>query len=123
MQFGTPKKNVQLLYSWPAIAGLAVVIVLLSQSVWERYQVKRGMEIRFVAAQSEYEAFKQRREELTEKVEYMQGARGVEEELRRNFDVARPGEQIVILTGAVPALLVDALESPPSPPWWQFWKN
>ncbi len=122
MQFGKQNALSHLWYSWPVIVALSAIFLLLAVSVFERYQVEREMAARAVAAARELETLQKREAELNTRVSYLEGERGVEEELRKNFDVAKAGEQVVILTGEPPA--------PPSPPpleetprrWYQFWR-
>ncbi len=122
MQFGKQNTLMNLWYSWPVIITLSAAFLLLAVSVFERYQVEREMAARAAAAAHELEALQNREDELTTRVSYLEGERGVEEELRKNFDVAKAGEQVVILTGEPPA--------PPLPPppeevprrWYQFWR-
>jgi cell division protein FtsB len=122
MQFGKHNRWVGWWYSRPVLVVLALMAVLLLVSVIERIKVEREMAARSAAAEAELHQLEAREVELHKRVEYLEGARGVEEEIRKNFDVARAGEQVVILTGepSVPPPSVP----PPSPkyPWYQFWR-
>jgi len=46
----------------------------------------------------------------------------VEEEIRKNFDVARVGEQVIILTGEPPIEQKPAVVEPQTTPWYIFWR-
>lgn len=99
-------------------------IVLMSISVFERYHVERNMSARTAEALSELEALQDREAVMREKVEYLQDDRGVEEEIRKNFDVARSGETVVILQGEVTPRSEATTEESDAPeyPWYQFWR-
>ncbi len=122
MQFGKQNRWVGWWYSRPVLIVLSLLAVLLLVSVVERFKVEREMAARSIAAEQELAALKAREVELNERVEYLEGARGVEEEIRKNFDVARAGEQVVILTGE-PPLPPEAVATPVEKhPWYQFWR-
>jgi len=87
--FGTPMET--------AFGIVVVLIVLLSMSVFERFSVEREMKERRMAEEEELQLLQERADALEEKVEHLQNTRGIEEELRNRFDVAREGEQVVII--------------------------
>lgn len=123
MQFGKDRALARLWYSWPVIIGLSLLAILLSVSVFERFTVEREMAARASALEAERAALEAREAELKERVEYLRGARGVEEEIRKNFDVARKGEQVVILTGEpVPPPPPEVPPPAPPTPWFIFWR-
>ncbi len=63
-----------------------------------------------------------RRAELETKVEYLSNERGIEAEMRRNFDVARPGEQVVIILDEEKKTEIEPLEKTEEVrPWYKFW--
>lgn len=107
-------------------ALLLVTVVLLSRSVWDRYVIERDMAERRSNAEIEIQELQTRHKSLQEEVEYLSHERGIEAEMRRQFDVARPGEQVVIILdnekpeGEVAGI---ATSTPPqSAPWYQFWR-
>jgi hypothetical protein len=57
---------------------------------------------------------------LEEKVEYLSGERGVEEEIRTHFDVAKEGEKVIILMGEDTSPITDEVKESPKP-WYKFW--
>ena len=112
------------LHSWPMTVVLAVIVVLLATSAYERYVVEKTMRERRASIEAEYQALAARHQQLSDRIEYLTGDRGVEEEIRQQFDVAKPGEQVVILTGAasIPTSTPDT-PTVPDVPWYQFWRN
>ncbi len=123
MRFG--KKNFfnNALYVRLSIVFLAVLAVVLSRAGWERYVAEREVAERRQAVELELAALAIRKAELEGQVEYMAKERGIEEEIRSNFDVAREGEQVAILVGEAPAVETEESETETKKyPWWQFWR-
>jgi len=122
MQFGKKTTWQTILYSWPVAIVLLIVVVLLSISVLERFQTERDMAARREMIETEYATLQERQAGLQAKVDYLEAERGIEEELRKNFDVAKPGEQVVVLTGELERTATTAPEVGEDSPWWQFWR-
>ncbi len=123
MSFGKQNKYKKIIYSKGTIFTLLILIILLGESVWTRFSIEREMAARTAQTQAELEALQQRKEELRKRVEYLQGERGIEEEIRKNFDVAKEGEQVIILTGEKSSTSTDMQEMPKMQvPWYQFWR-
>jgi cell division protein FtsB len=122
MKFGKNNSYKTYLYSRVTVAVLAVVAVLLFMSVFERFGVERDMSTRRTASESELERLQGRKIQLEDRVQYLEGERGIEEEIRKNFDVAREGEQVIILTGEEEVIDVPNDEAVVEYPWYQFWR-
>lgn len=95
--FHEKRKIRSFMYSKVTIFVLFGVAILLSLSVYDRYEVAREMEGKLEAKQAELDALRERAAALESKVKYLDDDRGLEEELRNRFDVVREGEQTVIL--------------------------
>ncbi len=95
--FHEKRKIRRILYSKISILVVFVLAILLSTAVYERYTVSREMKERLDVKQAELHAIEERAQAIEAKVEYLKDERGVEEELRNRFDVAKKGEQVVIL--------------------------
>ena len=95
--FHEKRKIRRFLYSKIVIAGLFLVALCMSFSVHGRYIVAQDMKARLEAKRAELERMKERANVIQSKVQYMEDDRGIEEELRNRFDVAKAGEQVVIL--------------------------
>ncbi len=115
-----------LLYSKITIFLLLVVVIWLGKGVWDRFQVERDTFLKRVEVESELRTLKDRRDVLEARVIYLEEERGVEAEIRRNFDVAREGETMVVLLNS-PATSSESKEIAPihninnKKPWWRFW--
>ena len=120
--FGKKKKISEYLYSKVVIIILLVVIGFLSVAVYKRYTVEREMLAREVETQQQKQDLLDREKTLKEQVDYLSGDRGIEEEIRKHFDVAKEGEKVIILTGEEPKAPTASLDTPKSEkPWYQFW--
>jgi hypothetical protein len=119
--FGKKKKITEYLYSKPSIFILGIITVFLAFAVYARFSVERLMEARKLETQLERQELIERKLQLEERVEYLSGDRGIEEEIRKHFDVAKEGEQVVIIVDkeeeeqTIPGLLEEVK------PWYQFW--
>jgi len=119
--FGKKKKLTDYLYSRPVLAILGIVVILTAFAVYQRFVVEREMAARRMEVEKEKQELIQRKAELEEKVEYLSGERGIEEEIRKHFDVAKEGEQVVIIVDKeVPDAAVE-VKVKDEKPWYQFW--
>ena len=95
--FHEKRKIRGLIYS-PAVIILIVMVSLwLSMSVYQRFVVEREMSDKRIEKEAELELLKERAAVLESQVEHLKNERGIEEELRSRFDVAKEGEQVVII--------------------------
>lgn len=119
--FGKKKKISEYLYSKPGIAFVLVVVVFLAISVYERFSVEREMSRRRVETELHKQELLERKAALQERVEYLSGDRGIEEEIRRHFDVAKEGEKVIILVGDKNEKKPEVGPEPEIKPWYKFW--
>ncbi len=111
--------------SWWFVAVLGLVCLLLALVVYDRYTIEREMAARRAEAEAQVQALKERQASIEDKVRYLESERGMEAEMRRNFDVAQPGEQVVIILDEdTPQNAVQPLPTVPTdtPPWYIFWR-
>lgn len=107
-----------------AITVLLVVVIVLGMEVYERYTIEREMAGRRVEVERKLDELSGRRDQLKEKVEYLSNERGIEAEMRRNFDVAQEGEKVIIILedeSEASTEPIPAPSEPPSRPWYKFW--
>lgn len=104
--------------------GLGLLILLVGWSAYTRYQIAVEMSERRVVAEQEAAALEARRDSLGEQVEYLSNERGIEAEMRRQFDVALEGEEVVVILDDEPA--AESLQATSTPeeasPWYRFWE-
>ncbi|MCF7815989.1 MAG: septum formation initiator family protein [Candidatus Pacebacteria bacterium] len=95
--FHEKRKIRSFLYSKTFVLIIFLVSILLSISAYNRFSVAQEMKMKLETKRTELSELKQRANMLESKVNYLDNDRGVEEELRNRFDVAREGEQVIIL--------------------------
>ena len=76
---------------------ILVVAFFILLSAYNRYLIAREMAERRASVESEISTLEERREILETQVQYLSNERGIESEMRRQFDIAREGEQVVII--------------------------
>lgn len=76
---------------------LGVLCLAVASSAYGRYAIARDMAEKRVEAEARVAELEARREALAAQVEYITNERGIEAEMRRQFDIAREGEQVVII--------------------------
>jgi cell division protein FtsB len=107
----------------PIIRILLVALFLfIAYSAFVRYEIAAEMAERRAAAEVEIAELKEQRERLEGEVEYLSNERGIEGELRRQFDIALPGEEVVVILDEPEA--TETLETIPveeDEPWYRFW--
>jgi uncharacterized membrane-anchored protein YhcB (DUF1043 family) len=119
--FGKKKKITEYLYTIPAIVILVVIAGFLAVAVYQRFTVEQEMAIRKAEVEKERQELIERKAQLEERVEYLSGDRGIEEEIRKHFDVAKEGEQVVIIVDKQDEEKEVEVEIEEKKPWYQFW--
>jgi len=113
------------LLSWWFVGVLGVACLLMAYVVYDRYTIERDMAGRRAEAEAQLQALEERRAAIDDKVQYLSSERGIEAEMRRNFDVAQPGEQVVIILDPekpdnnIQPLSTTSVEIVP---WYRFWR-
>ena len=120
--FGKKKTITDYLYSKPVILILIIIAGFMSVAVYQRFNVEREMAERKAEVVREREELLQRKAELEERVEYLSGERGIEEEIRKHFDVAKEGEQVVIIVEKEEEERPTEIVAPEKKPWYLFWQ-
>jgi cell division protein FtsB len=103
---------------------LLILTALMSVSAYDRYRIARDMAERRDVVERELDALYERKAELETDVQYLNGERGIEAEMRRQFDVAKEGEQIVIIVeDDEKAEPIEMATTTPKEerPWYRFW--
>jgi len=115
-----------ILYSPIALTFLVMISLYLAFVTYNRYVIEREMSSRQLDAENELKILEQRRDTLQKKVDYLSNDRGIEAEMRRNFDVAREGEKVVVIlddvqsTSQIKVLLPTI--STTTRVWYKFWQ-
>ncbi len=104
---------------WVILLVLASFVLV---STLERYTIARDMAEERAKAEIELESLKKRHSELETEVKYLSNERGIEAEMRRQFDVARDGEQVVVIVEDVATEATSTtITTEQKRPWYRFW--
>jgi len=99
-----------------------VVAGFLLWNAFERYTVAAEMSERRDALQQTATALQARQTALQEQVQYLQDERGIEAQMRRQFDVALPGEEVVVIVEEeTPPEILPLATTTEQRAWWQLW--
>ncbi len=105
-----------------ALFLILAIFVLIS--AYNRYLIARDMDERRSAVESEIEALETRRQSLEKEVNYLTNERGIEAELRRQFDITREGEQLIIILddeNKSEPEVVETTSTTTKRAWYRFW--
>lgn len=117
------KRKLKNWYSSRVTQGIVLFLaILVLLSALNRYLIASDMADRRTAVEAEIHSLETRRQSLEEEVGYLSNERGIEAEMRRQYDVAREGEQVVIILEDEPVEAKGEADAPPEPrPWYRFW--
>ena len=106
--------------TWVVLLVIASFIIV---SAYDRYLIARDMADRRLEVETEIRALELRKDNLEAEVQYLSNERGIEAQMRRQFDIAREGEQVVIiLDDTFAASSSEQVETVVVPrPWYRFW--
>ncbi len=123
MKLGSKPKQQKVVLIRVLSALVLLCCLLLVVSVFKRYQIERQMAERRAVLETEKEMLVERKVQLQEEVDYLLDERSVEAEIRRSFDVAKEGEQVVvILDNSEPEIVQDEVMVASKAPWYMFWR-
>jgi len=95
--FHEKRKLKQFLYSKVTLVVLAIVVLLLLNSVWNIFLKERVTNTTRKKLEREFVELQEREALLREEIERLSTPRGVEEEIRSKFEVAKEGEEIMVI--------------------------
>lgn len=119
LEFQEKRKIRRILYSRPSVIFLCILVLLLMRSVWSVYQKNAESGAKADIAALELAALRERKDELAGALFQIGTERGLEEEIRRKFQVAKPGESVVVIVDEA-SKKIEVQEQEKA--WWQFWK-
>ena len=97
--FQQKKKIRKVIYSKAFLIVLLILIVVLAKATYEIYQKENLSSEDLSETQKEYDGLKTRQSMLNSEISKLKTDTGVEEEIRSKFDVAKPGETVVVVVG------------------------
>ena len=104
---------------------MLILACLMSWSAYTRYEKSQLMAGRRHEVEADVNRLKDQKAALEKEVNYLSDDRGIEAEMRRQFDVALPGEKVVVIVDpqnkqgstSTTTQSVDA-----DHPWYMFWR-
>jgi cell division protein FtsB len=104
---------------------LLILALLMCWGAYTRYEKAELVKVRRVEAEQELEHLRGQKEALEKQVKYLSDERGIEAEMRRQFDVALPGEQVVVIVDpekkeSTTSTSTTKVEE--DVPWYMFWR-
>lgn len=87
----------RILYSAPALIILAVLLFLMTKAALGAYRKEAASMNSLRETRSEWQRLKDRELQLSSEVRELQTPRGLEEEIREKFSVAKEGEKLAIV--------------------------
>lgn len=122
------KRKIRTILNSPITQGAILSMALLAGwSAYVRFDIAMEMRDRRIQAELQAEALQARKEALEKQVDYLSSERGIEAEMRRQFDVALPGEKVVVIVddkdkGPEVKPLSTSTKPEEDAPWYQFWR-
>lgn len=103
-----------------------VMVLFVGWSAFVRYEIAVVMTERREKAERDTLILEEQKENLSEQVKYLSNERGIEAEMRRQFDVALEGEQVVVIVEEEKEKsLIQPLSTSTeqvAKKWYQFWR-
>jgi len=101
---------------------LVVVAFVVLWNAFERYTIANTMGDRRELVEQEASALEARKALLEAEVEYLRDERGIESAMRRQFDIALPGEEVVVILEDETAVEFEPLATttPTESGWWPW---
>ncbi|MFA6339194.1 MAG: septum formation initiator family protein [Candidatus Paceibacterota bacterium] len=96
-EFREQRKIKKIIYSKVIVLILLVVLVIAANSTWKVYQKERESADKLSEIQKKYNDIKNREKDLANIVSRLKTDQGKEEEIRNKFQVAKDGEEVIIL--------------------------
>jgi cell division protein FtsB len=117
------KRKLRVLASSRWILGIfSILVVLVLVSAFTRYQMASEMAERRELEEVTVQTLEKRKNDLEKQVQYLSDERGIEAEMRRQFDVALEGEQVVVIVDPEVAPRSTPVVVEVEPAWYQFWR-
>lgn len=110
--------------------ALLVAVIILSKAVWDIYFKNQLAEQDREATGAELESLETRRDKLAAEISKLKTDLGVDEEIRKNFSVAKDGEKVITIVNgddqpaAGTATTASTTAQIPTPSFWsRLWSK
>lgn len=120
------KRKLKSFLASPVTRGfLFLLVLLMGWSAYTRFQIAKEMAGRRAEAEAEVQRLREQKSGLEGQVQYLSDDRGIEAEMRRQFDVALTNEQVVVIVepeGNETNASSSTYQQESKPAWYEFWR-
>ncbi len=116
-EFYEKRKLKRLMYSPPALALFALVVLFFVSTAWSAYNKERDTALKRQEAAVELASLEAREVALKENLDRLHSESGIESEIRDRFDVGKAGEHEIVIVDPPPQASSTTTEAPKH--WWQ----
>jgi cell division protein FtsB len=114
------KKWKRILYSQWALIFLFLVFLIMAQATWKVYSREKNSAADREKAEKSLALALQNNEDLKEQINKLETNSGVEEEIRKKYSVAKPGEEVAVILYTNSAIENNNVSSVHKSWWQQF---
>lgn len=97
---------------------LFVLFLIMGRAVWRFWEKNSLAESNLVSSEIHLKQLEERKKMLESKLKKLETARGVEEEIRTNYLVTKPGEKVINIVETEKATITSTTTSKRH--WWQI---
>ena len=106
--FQQKKQFKKIFYSKMSFVILFVLVIFLAKATYNIYKKSQLSADNYAETKRDYESLKARKEMLESEIGRLKTDNGVEEEIRSKFNVAKPGETVVVVINGSSSSSTDA---------------
>jgi|AntRauTorckE6833_2_1112554.scaffolds.fasta_scaffold25760_4 cell division protein FtsB len=111
-----PNKLQKVIFSLPFLVFLVAVVILVAVSAWNMYQTQQQAQETVNRLETQKAELLEREDTVASEALDLSTERGIEEEIREKFSVAKEGERVIVLVDDEEA---NATSTVPESSWWQ----
>lgn len=99
-QLKSKNKIKRIIYSWPVLILLLIIVILIGKGIWTVSQSERLSSENKNYSEDQYNKLKNKSDTFLSEIEMLETEKGVEAEIRDKFRVVKAGEQLAIIINA-----------------------
>ena len=119
LEFQQKRQIKKLIYSKVSLVVLSLLIVFVAHSTYGIYKKSNLSTEGYNKVKGEYENMVNRKVVLESEIERLNSDIGVEEELRSKFNIAKPGETVVVVVDSINTNQNSLKDN--NKKFWEFW--
>lgn len=115
------KTGRKIIYDRLILLALTILFVIVGRGVWLLWVKSNIAKDNLVASENHLRQLEERKLMLNSKLSKLTTERGLEEEIRTNFAVVKPGEKVINIVDPDKTTATTTVTIPPKRSWWQWW--